>query len=93
MEPVKISLAKNLARSIGIGPEVTVEATTLGQALRIWASRLDMKDVVFGEDGRVQPFLRIFVDQALVAERSLEDLEKIPVSGRSIDVRTAFAGG
>jgi hypothetical protein len=44
-------------------------------------------------EGHLQAFIRIVVDEDLVLARKAEDLSQVAVSGKIVEIQTAFAGG
>ena len=88
-----VTLPKTMAQYAGGETSVPVDADTLHGALRELTERWTLGTALLQEDGSLQPYLRVVVDDTMVSEGSPEALSAVPVEGRTVELKTAFAGG
>jgi len=90
---VKVLIPRHLARFVGDRSEIDVEATDLRSALEILSRDYSLDDILLSPKGHLQSFIRIVIDDALVTSRSADDLGRVAVGGKTIEITSGFAGG
>jgi hypothetical protein len=90
---VKVLIPRHLARFVGDRSEIDVEATDLRSALEILSRDYSLDDILLSPRGHLQSFIRIVIDDALVTSRSADDLGRVAVDGKTIEITSGFAGG
>ncbi|MEO7275597.1 MAG: hypothetical protein ABIX28_00550 [Vicinamibacterales bacterium] len=90
---VKVLIPRHLTRFMGDRSEVEVEATDLRSALEILSREYALEDILLNPKGHLQSFIRIVIDNDLIASRSAEDMSRVAVGGKTIEITSGFAGG
>ena len=90
---VKVLIPRHLARFVGDRSEIDVEATDLRSALETLSRDYSLDDILLSPRGHLQSFIRIVIDDALVTSRSADDLGRVAVDGKTIEITSGFAGG
>jgi hypothetical protein len=88
-----LQLPKALARHTQGARELDVAGRTLQEALSTLTSDHGLGTAILREDGSLQPYVRIVIDQELLNAASLADLNSVVVEGKTVQLKTAFAGG
>jgi hypothetical protein len=90
---VKVVIPKHLGRYVNGKSEIDVEASDLRATLEKLSHDYKLEDIFLTREGHLQAFIRIVVDEDLVLARKAEDLSQVTVSGKIVEIQTAFAGG
>jgi hypothetical protein len=90
---VKVLIPKHLGRYVNDKSEIDIEASDLKATLDILSRDYELEDIFLTREGNLQAFIRVVVDEALVTARRAEDLRQVAVSGKTVEIQTAFAGG
>jgi hypothetical protein len=90
---VKVVVPTYLCRRLNNRSEVEVDAADLRAALEILSRDYSLEDILLTRDGHLQSFIRIVIDEHLVTARRTEDLSRVTVAGKTIEIQSAFAGG
>ena len=89
----KVVVPKYLCRHLNNRSEIDVDASDLMAALEIVSSDYSLEDILLTREGNLQSFIRIVIDDDLVTARRTEDLGRVAVAGKTIEIQSAFAGG
>lgn len=89
----RISLPSALARHTGGNSNVTTAARSLYDALSDLTEQYSLGDVLLNEDGSLQPYIRVVIDNSMLSKTALQDLTNINISDKEVELKTAFAGG
>jgi hypothetical protein len=73
--------------------ELDIEASDLRTALEVLSRDGHLGDILLTRDGHLQAFIRVVIDECLVMSRKAEDLSQVPVSGKTVEIQSGFAGG
>jgi hypothetical protein len=90
---VRVLIPRHLARHVDNKSQLDLEASDLKTALEVLSRQYQLKDILLTREGHLQAFIRIVIDEGLVMSRRAEDLQQIPVSGRTVEIQSGFAGG
>jgi hypothetical protein len=90
---VKVLIPRHLARLVGDRSEIDVEASDLRSTLEILSRDYALDDILLGPKGNLQAFIRIVIDDNLVTSRTAEDLGRVSVAGKTVEITSGFAGG
>ncbi len=90
---VKVVVPKHLRRHVDHRSEIDVEASDLGATLEILSRDYRLEDILLTREGDLQAFIRLILDEELVTARRTEDLRRIAVTGKTLEIQSAFAGG
>ncbi len=90
---VKVLIPRHLTRFVGDRSEIDVEASDLRSTLEILSRDYSLDDILLGPRGNLQAFIRIVIDDNLVTSRTAEDLGRVSVAGKTIEITSGFAGG
>ncbi|MCU1462620.1 MAG: molybdopterin synthase subunit MoaD [Acidimicrobiales bacterium] len=89
---VKVRIPTQLRPLAGGAAEVTVEASTLAEALKaLDAAHPGFRDRLFDEGGKLRRFVNVFVADEDV--RFLQGLETPVADGQTVSIVPAVAGG
>lgn len=88
-----ISLPTTLARHTGGHSHVTTNESNLGEALRSLSSEYSLGDALITEQGQLQPYIRVVVDNRMLGSSQLDNPDAVELSETRIELKTAFAGG
>jgi hypothetical protein len=90
---VKVHIPKHLTRHFNNRSEIDIEAADLKTALEIVSRDCHLEDILLTPEGHLQPFIRVVVDDQVVASKTTGGLNDVVVAGKSIRILSAFAGG
>jgi hypothetical protein len=90
---VKVVVPKYLCRHLNNTPEIEVDASDLKTTLEVLSRDYSLEDILLTREGHLQSFIRVVIDDHLVTARRTEDLSRIAVTGTTIEIQSAFAGG
>ena len=90
---VKVVVPTHLRRHLNNRSEIDVDASDLKAALEILSRDYRLEDILLTAEGHLQAFIRIIVDEHLVTARRTEDLSRVAVAGKTVEIQSAFAGG
>jgi hypothetical protein len=90
---VKVVVPKYLCRYLNNRPEIDVDASDLKTALEVLSRDYRLEDILLTREGHLQSFIRIVIGDDLVKARRTEDLSRVAVAGKTIEIQSAFAGG
>lgn len=90
---VRVVIPKHLARHLESKSEIEVEASDLRSTLEILSRDYQLDDILLTAQGHLQAFIRIIIDDNLVTSRKAEELSRVAVSGKTVEITSAFAGG
>jgi hypothetical protein len=90
---VKVVVPKYLCRHLNNSSEIDVDASDLKSALETLSRDYSLEDILLTREGHLQSFIRIVIDEHLVTARRTEDLSQVAVTGKTIEIQSAFAGG
>ena len=88
-----VDLPKSLSQFTQGQTSVQVNAANLGEALRQLSGEHNMGDVLLSENGELQPYVRVFLNNALIRNKNRKELDRIDVQDTRVELKTAFAGG
>ena len=89
----RFTLPKTLAKLTGGSTEVEADGDTLLECLTNLTGTYQLDDALLDTDGNMQPYIRVVMDDALVRDTSNAGLAAQAVSGGTVQIKTAFAGG
>ena len=90
--PVTLRIPTQLRTLTGGSSEVTVDATTVGEALKaLDAAHPGFSDRIFDEQGALRRFVNVFVAEEDV--RFLDGLDTPLSDGQTVSIIPAVAGG
>jgi hypothetical protein len=90
---VKVLIPKHLGRYLNNKSEIDVEATDLKAALEIVTRDYQLEDILLTREGHLQAFIHIVIDDHLVTSRKAEDMSRVAVAGKTVEITAAIAGG
>jgi hypothetical protein len=90
---VKVVMPTHLGRYLDNKSEIDVEASDLKAMLEILSHDYKLEDILLTREGHLQSFIRVVIDEHLVTLRNAEELSQVDVSGKTVEIRSAFAGG
>jgi hypothetical protein len=90
---VRVLIPRHLARHVNDKSELDIEASDLRTALEVLSRDYQLGDILLTRDGHLQAFIRVVIDECLVMSRKAEDLSEVPVSGKTVEIQSGFAGG
>ena len=90
---VKVLIPKVLGRYLNGKSEIHVEASDLRATLEILSREYKLEDILLTRDGHLQTFIRVVIDERLVTSRKAEELGRVDVGGKTVEITAAFAGG
>jgi hypothetical protein len=91
--PVTVLVPTLLGARLNGGTSLEIEASDLLTALAIVSRRCGLDDGLFRDDGHLQAYVRVAVNRQRVTARTPEDLERVAVAGKSVEIAIALAGG
>ena len=91
--PVTVLVSGPLAARLNGSSSVEIEASDLLTTLETLSRHCQLDDGLLRDDGQLQAYVRVAVNQELVMAKKPEDLARIPVAGRTIEIAVALAGG
>lgn len=89
----EISLPSALAKHTGGNSTISAPVNSLGEALSHLTEQFSLGEVLLAEDGSLQPYIRVVIDNTVVKKSALNNLAQIDVTDKQIELKTAFAGG
>ena len=89
----KLKLPKSLARYTSGATQIDTEATTLEDALIQLTETYELGNAVLQKNGTIQPYIRVVVDGQILDKATLTNADEIDISGKLVQLKTAFAGG
>jgi hypothetical protein len=90
---VRVVVPRHLSRFLNNRSELDLEASDLKTTLEILSREYGLDDILLTSEGHLQTFIRLVIDDELVMSRKGADLSLVPVSGRTVEIQSAFAGG
>jgi len=90
---VRVLIPRHLARHVNDKSELDIEASDLRTALEVLSRDYQLGDILLTREGHLQAFIRVVIDECLVMSRKAEDLSEVPVSGKTVEIQSGFAGG
>ena len=90
---VKVIVPRHLCRYLNNLSEIDVEASDLKGTLETLSRDYGLEDILLTSEGHLQAFIRVIIDEQLVMARKTEDLSRIAVAGKTLEIQSAFAGG
>ena len=90
---VTVLIPKHLGRHVGNKSQISVEASDLKATLETLSRDYHLEDVLLTRDGHLQGFIRLIIDDQFVTATSAEDLRRVAVAGKRVEIQSAFAGG
>jgi hypothetical protein len=90
---VKVLIPRHLSRHVNNKSEIYIEASDLKATLETLSRDYHLEDILLTPAGHLQGFIRVVVDQQLVMSRNAEDLSHVTVTGKTVEIQSAFAGG
>lgn len=90
---VRVLIPRHLARHVNDKSELDIEASDLRTALEVLSRDYQLGDILLTRDGHLQAFIRVVIDESLVMSRKADDLSQVPVSGKTVEIQSGFAGG
>ena len=90
---VKVLIPNHLSQYVNHQSELEVEAADLKGMLERVSRDYNLDDTFLTRDGDLQSFIRLIVDEQFVTMTKAEDLASVPVAGKTVEIKTAFAGG
>lgn len=90
---VTVLVPKHLNRHVGNKSEISVEASDLKAALETLSRDYHLEDVLLTRDGDLQGFIRVIIDDQFVTATRAEELSRVAVAGKRVEIQSAFAGG
>jgi molybdopterin synthase sulfur carrier subunit len=90
---VKLVITPHLAKDVGAGQKLNVNASSVGDLLQIMDKKASgFKDRICDENGRIRPYVNVFVNGVNI--RSKEGVLSTPLSdGDSVYILPSVAGG
>ena len=52
-----------------------------------------LEDILLARDGHLQGFIRLVVDDQFVTAKNADDLSRVSVAGKTVEIQSGFAGG
>ena len=90
---VKVIVPRHLCRHLNNQSEIDVEASDLKATLETLSRDYGLEDILLTSEGHLQAFIRVIIDEQLVTARKTDDLSRIAVAGKTLEIQSAFAGG
>lgn len=90
---VTVIIPKHLGRHVGNKSEISVEASDLKATLETLSREYNLEDILLTRDGNLQGFIRLVVDDQFVTVKKAEDLSRVAVAGKTVEIQSGFAGG
>jgi hypothetical protein len=90
---VTVLIPKHLGRHVGNTSEISIEASDLRSTLETLSRDYHLEDILLTRDGHLQAFIRVVIDEQFVTASSAEELSRVPVAGKRVEIQSAFAGG
>jgi hypothetical protein len=90
---VRVLIPRHLARHVNNKSQLDVDASDLKTALEVVSREYHLDGILLTREGHLQAFIRIVIDEGMVMSRKAEDLARVPVSGKTIEIQSGFAGG
>ena len=90
---VTVLIPKHLGRHVGNQSQISVEASDLKATLETLSRDYHLEDILLTREGHLQGFIRLIVDDQIVWTRNAEDLSRVAVAGKTVEIQSAFAGG
>ena len=90
---VKVIVPRHLCRHLNNQSEIDVEASDLRATLETLSRDYGLEDILLTSEGHLQAFIRVIIDEQLVTARKTDDLSRIAVAGKTLEIQSAFAGG
>ena len=90
---VKVIVPRQLCRHLNNRSAIDVDAPNLKAMLEILSRDYSLEDILLTPQGHLQAFIRLVIDDHLVAARKTDELRQVAVAGKTVEIQTAFAGG
>ena len=90
---VRVVVPRHLSRFLNNRSEVDLDALDLKAALEILSREYGLEDILLTDEGHLQTFIRLVIDEELLISRKGADLSLVPVAGKTVEIQSAFAGG
>jgi hypothetical protein len=90
---VKVLVPRHLSRYVDNKSEIDIEASDLKAMLEILSRDYHLEDILLTREGNLQAFIRLVIDEQLVTSRRSEDLVRVAVAGKTVEITSGFAGG
>ena len=90
---VKVLLPKHLGRYLNNQFEIDVEASDLKAALEVVTRDFQLEDILLTKEGHLQAFIHVVIDDHLVTSRKADDMSRVEVAGKTVEITAAIAGG
>ena len=90
---VTVIIPKHLGRHVGNKSQISVEASDLKATLETLSRDYHLEDILLTRDGNLQGFIRLVVDDQFVTVKNAEDLKRVAVAGKTVEIQSGFAGG
>lgn len=90
---VRVVVPRHLSRFLNNRSEVDLDASDLKAALEILSREYGLEDILLTDEGHLQTFIRLVIDEELLISRKGADLSLVPVAGKTVEIQSAFAGG
>ena len=90
---VTVIIPKHLGRHVGNKSQISVEASDLKATLETLSRDYHLEDILLTRDGNLQGFIRLVVDDQFVKAKKAEDLSRVAVAGKTVEIQSGFAGG
>jgi len=73
--------------------EQWLACSDLKAMLEILSRDYHLEDILLTREGNLQAFIRLVIDEQLVTSRRSEDLVRVAVAGKTVEITSGFAGG
>ena len=90
---VRVVVPRHLSRFLDNRSEIDLDALDLKTTLEILSRDYGLEDILLTSEGHLQAFIRVIIDEQLVTARKTDDLSRIAVAGKTLEIQSAFAGG
>jgi hypothetical protein len=90
---VTVIIPKHLGRHVGNKSQISVEAADLKATLETLSRDYHLEDILLTREGNLQGFIRLVVDDQFVTVKKAEDLSRVAVAGKTVEIQSGFAGG
>ena len=91
--PVTVLVPGVLGARLNGGSSLEIEASDLLTTLAMVSRHCELDDGLLRDDGHLQAYVRVAVDRQRVTSRKPDDLERVAVAGKTVEIAIALAGG
>jgi molybdopterin converting factor small subunit len=91
--PVTVLVPGQLAARLNGSASVEIEASDLLTTLETLSRHCQLDDGLLRDDGHLQAYVRVAVNRERVTARKPEDLQRVAVAGKTVEIAVALAGG